>query len=231
MKTTDQGILLHRFNYSDSSLIISYLTKESGLQKFIFKGGKKKSANLYPLSISELTFYPKKDGELFNLISADSSLPSSFQFNPVRSAIAFFMAEMVNKSAAIGQQDNELYSFLVEAIRALDTSERIRMLPIEFTINLCQQLGFNPRCDDPEKTVFNLTSGTFQLTGSGASNLRSGKGALLIQKFLLQRSFDAEITNYERLEALEIMLDYFTHHVPNFQKIESYEVVKEVINS
>ena len=60
MKLVDEAIFLFRTNYSDTSLIATYYTKEHGLQKFMFKGGKKKSAKKKgesslgrPLSFSE----------------------------------------------------------------------------------------------------------------------------------------------------------------------------------
>ena len=64
MKSTDKAILLNRINYSESSLIITYYTLNNGIQKFLFQGGKKKANNLFPLSISEITYYNRPDSSL-----------------------------------------------------------------------------------------------------------------------------------------------------------------------
>jgi recombinational DNA repair protein (RecF pathway) len=85
MKATEEGILLHRISYSESSLVATFLTKNDGIKKFLFKGGKKKSPQLFPLSISELTFYGRKESELLNLTSLDPIGSQSFQFSPIRS--------------------------------------------------------------------------------------------------------------------------------------------------
>ena len=42
MKQVDKGILIHRINYSENSLIITLFTYSNGVQKFISKGVKKK---------------------------------------------------------------------------------------------------------------------------------------------------------------------------------------------
>lgn len=229
MKITDIGILLHRFNYADTSLIITYFTRESGIRKFIFKGGKKKNANLFPLSVSELTYYSKKDDQLSNLTSADSALQTNFQFDPIRSSVAFFIAEMLNKSCAIGQPDQELYRFILETVEELDKADKVSLLPLKFSIGLTRKHGFYPQCKDADHSVFNLESGTFQMTGSLTTS-RSGEGVDLIKEYLLNEEFGSTVKRSARKDSLKIMLDYFRLHVPNFEKLDSFEVVQELLN-
>ena len=97
MKAVDEGVFLHRTPYSANSLITTFYTREKGLQKFLFKGGKKKGYQLYPLSVSELNFYGREGSDLINLTSAQATSNHSFQFNPVKSTIAFFIAETIQK--------------------------------------------------------------------------------------------------------------------------------------
>lgn len=96
MKQTDYGILLNRISYSESSLITTFFTENSGIQKFIFLGGKKKVGNLNPLGIYELTYYKRPDSELGKINQAElvNSMNNIF-FNPTKSVIAFFVAEIL----------------------------------------------------------------------------------------------------------------------------------------
>lgn len=48
MKTKDQAILLRKINYSETSLILTLLCRQSGLRTFIFQGGKKKTREYTP---------------------------------------------------------------------------------------------------------------------------------------------------------------------------------------
>lgn len=65
MHEIQSGILLKRFNYSETSLILHFFTLEDGFQAYIFRGGKKKKGNiLQPLSLVEITSYHRKGDEL-----------------------------------------------------------------------------------------------------------------------------------------------------------------------
>ena len=84
MKRTDKAILLNRISYSESSLIITFYTFENGIQKFIFQGGKKKAHQLFPLAISEITYYKRPDSDLGKLTSSESKrILNELPFNPI----------------------------------------------------------------------------------------------------------------------------------------------------
>lgn len=230
MKTTDEGILLHRFNYSDSSLILTFLTRDQGLQKFMYKGGKKRAHNLFPLSVCELTYYFKPDRDLQNLTIAESNLNSTFQFNPVKSSVAFFIAEIIRKCCAPMQVDPQLFNFVRRSISQLENDDKVQLFPIVFCLELSAHLGFQPQCGMPDAELFNLESGTFQQMDDPHSKIRKGEGAKLIKTLLLSEN-PTEISIHDgRKEALEILLAYFRIHVPNFETVESYDVVKTVLN-
>jgi len=61
MKQLDEAIFIHRTPYSESSLVVTFLTKEYGHQKFFFRGGKKKSIPaLPPIHIGDKILFQKR---------------------------------------------------------------------------------------------------------------------------------------------------------------------------
>ncbi len=228
MKATDTGIFLQRTAYSDSSLIVTFYTRSNGLQKFVFRGGKKKAHNIFPLSLSELTFYGRKESDLLNLTKVESLAPQTFQFNPVKSAVAFFLAETMRKCVAPGQSDPDFYQFMEEAISELEETDDLVLFPLQFMVSCSQALGFMPLCEDAEMTVFNLDAGTFQHTFSNTDRTYRGASVDLIKSLILGTKPETTARE-QREEALSIMLNYFSIHVPRFDQLESYAIVQEVL--
>ena len=231
MKTTDEGILLHRISYSESSVIATFFTKKSGLKKFIFKGGKKKGPQLFPLSISELTYYGRLDSELLNLTAADPVLAQSFQFSPVRSAIAFFIAELLLKCIKHEEQDEAFYNFIYSTIVELDKAESISQLPVNLMIEILDFLGIKPLVEEETSTVFNLTSGTIGNNTEFRANTVDAPYVLEISKKLQNPSIKLSLSSEGRSGIIETIIDYLKLHIPGFSGLETYEIVKDVVRS
>ena len=230
MKSTDYGIFLHRIPYSNTSLIISFYTKENGLKKFIFKGGKKKAHNLFPMGLSELSYYHRKESELLQLTAAEPAFPTDFQFDPIKGTIAFFMAEVIRKVVHLNEKDPALFRFLEEAVHNLNDSDESQLIPVLFMIDLAEWLGVQPFIENDSHPHFNLDEGRFEGIRREQFNVVSGEVADLVKAHIL--GFEVPpLAKQKRVEALETMINYFLIHVPGFGKIEAYEIVKEVLNA
>lgn len=228
MKSTDTGIFLQRSVYSDSSLIVTFLCADSGLRKFIFRGGRKKALGIFPLAVSELNFYGRPESDLLNLTSVDPCRIVQFPFHPIKSTVAFFMAEVIRKSLSEDQVDKAFYEFALDWIDALELTKDLGLFPLTFLVGATDILGIRPLLDDPGYKVFNLDSGEYQADISDVERCVTGPAAVLIACLLEGGLIDRELRSH-REEALEIMLRYFEIHVPRFRSLDSYEVVKEVL--
>src|SRR5690606_22137743 len=151
-----------------------FFTKEHGLQKFLFRGGKKKAHSLFPMAVCELSYYGRKDAELLNLTEVETIHPFSFQFNPVTSTIAYFLVECIKKSVHQGDSDTEVFHFLVSYAQRLETDENKGFLPLRFLIDFTDVLGFKPHFDNKDAKCFNLDAGVFQSHMSGHERIVSG---------------------------------------------------------
>ena len=228
MKSIDQGIFLNRKSYLETSLITTFYTKKSGLQNFFFRGGKKKSHSIFPLSISELSFYGRSDSGLKNLTQVDSLSSLSFQFNPIKSAIAFFMAEAIQKSVYEGDVDEKIFHFILTYVKELDSTDDLKLFPISFLIGFSDVLGFKPLIEEKEMAFFNLDSGTFKSSRNKMDKVKKGPGVQLII-CLLNEEFPKDSSKESRDDALEIMLEYFMIHIPKFKELDSHDIIRQVL--
>lgn len=230
MKTLDEGIFLHRTAYSDSSLITTFYTRDKGLQKFIFKGGKKKGHQLYPLSISELNFYGRADSELLNLSSVHATANHSFQFDPIKSTIAFFVAETIRKCIINNDLDSAIYDFLSLEIDRLNDAKDCALFPIRFMVSFAEVLGFHPLIEN-EGLVFDLDEGTISNSKSPLSRTSEGEHVQLIISFIQGKETSHFVNRVVREEALETLMSYYRIHVPRLQEFKTYEIVKEILSA
>lgn len=231
MKSNDLGVFLYRSVYSDSSLIAWFYTRENGLQKFLFRGGKKKSNGLFPMSVNELSYYGHKNSDLLNLTSAESAIPFTFQFNPISSSIAFFAVECIKKSVHLGDKDEELFQFLVSFANDLENEENLSFLPLNFLIELSDILGFKPNFEEEDARNFNLDEGLFQTTFNSHQRIVNGPAIDLIAEIIKGSTATTIIPKKIREDALNVLLEYFKIHVPKFETLKSFEIVKEVLNA
>jgi len=231
MKSNDLGVFLHRSVYSESSLIVWFFTRENGVQKFLFRGGKKKAHSIFPMAVCELSYYGHKNSDLLNLTAVESAQASTFQFNPISSTIAFFCVECVKKCMHQGDTDESVFQFLANFSNVLDNEENAGILPLRFLVDFSEVLGLKPHFEDERGQFFNLDTGVFQLSKNSFERIFSGPGIELIQNLILD---DLSIKNYNkqtREEAINIMLEYYKIHVPRFDNLETFDVVKEILNA
>ncbi len=227
MKQTDQGIFLHRTAFSDSSLIVTYYTADKGLRKFVFKGGKKKAHQLFPLAPTELTFYGRPESDLLQLTSTEALFATDFQFDPVRSTIAFFIAETIRKCVHEFDADGTMFSFLREKIALLNQVEDLAHFPLFFLIDFTEILGIQPLVQ-VNGTLFDLDEGN--IANHIPAGHRSVGGApvnCIVKRIQGESSFLAKSV---RDEALNAMMDYYKIHVPGLREFDTYPIVQEILS-
>jgi len=230
MKSTDEGILLHRLSYSETSVITTFLTKNGGIKKFLFKGGKKKSAQLFPLSISELTYYGRQDSELLSLTKLESIQNQTFQFSPLRSSVAYFIAELLLKCVKNEEKDENLYDYVSSTAGKLSNAESVSNLPVEVLLDLIVLLGIKPLVSEIGDT-FNLTSGTIGAPIANEHIQSNGSHIAYIRSKLEDPEVHLQIDGQQRELITELLIDYLKIHIGGFRGLDSYEIVKEVVRS
>ena len=151
-KANCQGLVLRKINYSDTSLVVKILTKESGLKSFLFPGAKRKNKKgniLQPLTLVNVEYYQRADSDLPKISQVDTKhVYKTIPFDPYKSSVVFFMTEIIQKTIHEDESDDELYDFLENALLILDESDSIANFPLKFLLWYPQYLGFSLQ---PEK--------------------------------------------------------------------------------
>lgn len=229
MKSLTTGIFIHRISFSETSLIALFYTREFGLRRFLFKGGKKKSHNLFPMAVCEISYYGRKESELLNVTAADPAIPLSYQFDPVKSTVAFFMAEVLKKCTHLDEPDDATFLFMTSKSQELNELDDCSMFPIRFLIDLSEHLGIQPYVEGADASFFNLDEGVVE--NRNQSQQRIAKGTVVNDLKDLIQGEQPEMTKSMREEALTMMLEYYRIHIPNFGTVSSHEIVREVLSA
>lgn len=226
MKQTTDAICLHRSNYSESSVLVSCLTRDSGIQKYIFKGGKKRSAQLFALAPLELTFSGHPHAELKNLYQATLLFNPTFPNDPYRVSVAFFICGVVSKIMGAGQQDEQLYQLLQRTIKQLDQDESIRYLPLQFLCGLIEVLGISP-LDEGKDPIFNLKEGIIGRSRDDKYTIATPAVDLI--RSLLSGDTPTHSEKHLRSEALDILLSYLGYHYPVLKQADAVRIIRETL--
>lgn len=230
MKETDEGIVVSRLNYSDTSLILQIYLHKAGMQKFIFKGGKKRSAALFPMSFVELTYYRRPESELLNLTSVDAlSLSTEIPFHPIRSVVAYFLADVLRSSLKQEQPDPSLFGFIQEKAVELNEKDDVSLLPLQFLAEFTYHLGIDPQVEAGAE-IFDLEEGLF-CRGMGSVGLFIEQGPAVNELISLFKGESVSPPDsFCRKEMLRILMRYYACHIPRFDVSRTLDVLVETLH-
>jgi len=153
----------------------------------------------------------------------------------MKSSVALFLTEILEKSIVENYQNEVLFDFLENSIKLLDAATEVANFHIWFLIRLSKHFGFYP--SSPAKThggsnlFFNLEDGSFLSSRPILESYAEPPIAMHIIHFL-GMNFDAmstyKLKTEERAELLRTMVSYFKIHVPNLNHIASLDVLETV---
>ncbi len=93
---------MQKIDYSETSIIVKFLTPSNGIQSFIFQGAKRKNKHgnlISPMAILSFEYYQRGDSDLGKITAIESSvIYHNIPFDPYKSSIVFFMNEVLLKT-------------------------------------------------------------------------------------------------------------------------------------
>lgn len=233
-----RGIVFRTTEYGETSLVVQIYTELFGIQSYIINSVRKKHAkyhaNLFQLLTPvDLVVYHKERPGLQRISEIKANPPlSNIPFDILKTSIIFFLDEVLCKSIKEEESNPQLFDFLVQSIEWLDHShDPSPDFHIIFLILLSRYLGFSPAKNYSSlSNIFNLREGHFQtvypdhphfippaLTGVFSSLLTSNYS-----------SNETAMSNVERKQLIEYLLEYYALHLENFGEIKSHKVLSEV---
>lgn len=239
MIVTTEAIVLSAIKYRDTSLIVKCLTASDGIKTYILKGvlaakkGKLKAAYFQPLTQLELVANHRNNSDLHYISEVRISYPyTTLHANPGKNAILLFLSEVLSHALQEEEENKNLFQYIKEALKWLDTHNEISNFHILFLIDLTRYLGFYPNTKNKMFPFFDLMEGEFVASPSGNPTLANEDIRLL--KAFLGTNFDAvhtiKIKKEARQQLLSVIMNYFQLHLHGFKKPKSLSVLNEVFN-
>ncbi len=232
-------IVISALKYGEADLIVKAFTKSSGLKSYLLrnilksKKGKLRASMFQPLMQLEIEANHKDKGSLESIREAKViSYYQSLHTQLAKSAIVFFISDMLRNVVQEEEKNESLYEYLSAAMMWLDTHDATANFHLLFLVKLTSFLGFYPDDTEISYDFFNLMDGTFK---AHESNLycRSGN-AVNILKQLLGINFDAlseiKLNQQQRSEFLHMLLQYYELHLHGFKKPRSLAVLNSIFS-
>ncbi len=236
MKQVDEGIVLSKINYSESSLVIRVLTKNNGLQSFLFQGAKKKKGVVVlPMQPVEITYYKRADSELGKISDWTTLFPiPNLSSDPVKSCVCFFMAEVISNIVHQDQPNQELTKKLFDELAWLNATKELSAYPVWFLAECIRQSGITPEPESTaHSTILDFKRGVFTtLEPTHPFYHKSGGIECCMHAMEMEKNefLSLEISKSDRLLAIDAFIAYLSYQIAGWRALKSLEVIATVIN-
>ena len=206
MISTTRSIVLNHFRYGDSSLIVHLYTESMGRQTIFVKGAfSKKSpvraAMFQPLHLVETDLHHRTNRQMQRVSNVQVYCQlQNIPFDPVKSCIALFIAEILYKTLKEEEANPGLFDFLLHAIQTLDLSDcGTANFHLAFLVHYSRYLGFYPN-----RLPTQLIGVSFESLGN------------------------MQLNHYQRNSLTEYLLNHYAMHVDNFGKLKSFPILQNI---
>ena len=236
-----RGIVFRTVKYGETSVIADIFTEDKGLHTFIAGSVRTAKArmpyNLFqPMMVVDLVSYFRDEPHAMNRMKElrAAEVWSRIPFDIRHGSVALFMAEICRKSIQESEENRELFDFLLENLRLLDTTQHpIANLHLHFLIQLSVFLGFQPTGEpEPDKEIFfDLKEGTFDsVPPIHPAYLEPDQTQQMLTLLQLQADECHEVilNRIERKALLQKLLQYYQFHVPGFTDVHTPDILEMV---
>lgn len=239
MQEKTRCIILKTVKYGDQNIIIDMLTREYGRMSVVWRkprSGKGKVRKQYfqPLSILEVVFDRRPSASLPLLLDAQIAEPYvSLPYDPIKLSIGFFIAEFLVMATRSEQSNTPLYQFVETSLAWLDANDKpAANFHLMFMMQISGFLGFYPDVESVTPTTFfDMRAGEFSESAPLHSDFLRPEEARYVA--LLMRMTPANMhlfrfSQANRNHIVELLLRYYSLHIPGFREMKSWEVLREI---
>jgi DNA repair protein RecO (recombination protein O) len=236
-----RGIILHQIKYTDSGIVSQIYTRKFGRQSFMIKGMRsrktgKHSILFQPLFILDLELYYKASHEMQNLKEFSVFFtPYDIYSNIRKSAVAMFLGEVLTSVLKEESPHEEMFDYIEKSIIYFDRcNDGYANFHIAFLSGLSSFLGFEPgRQYENDDVYFDMLNGVFVPVPPVHGNYANEEISSILAEFF-NSSYDSasniSLTGKIRNDVLEILVRFYSLHLPGLKKIKSLDVLKEVFS-
>lgn len=236
MLGTTKAIVLHKTNYSESSIVVQMFTYEFGKVSLLIQGvkrrkSKNKAALFEPLSILELVGNFKNPEKLIKPAEVKIHKPLlQIQSSIGKRAIVLFLAEILGKCIKEPNPEKDLFSFVETSLNYLEiTKDKTSNFHIVFLLELSRYLGFYPQ--KSEGLFFDMEEGVFTNTQPLNHYYLSGSEKDIFLRIIgtkIDMSHELILQQEERKLLLESILKYYQVHISGWKEVKSHLILESV---
>ena len=238
MQIKTRGIVLHKTKYSENSVIVNIFTREAGVQSFIVKGAYSKQrrgtmALLENLSMVEVVYDDK--GQNIKYFK-EVSLHHSYQLIPfdlVRRTIFIFYNELIYKILREYRSDTSLYDFVENALLELDDEKaRLSDIHLRFMVQFAHEMGIFPATNYSDyNSIFSIDESCFVHEYFEYPNFLSREASAYLWQLMNEEDVSVLPHKVIRNELMYGLLRYFEEHNSQIGKIESVEILSQLLGA
>lgn len=236
MLHTTRAVVLKTVRHGDGTMVLRAFTETLGVRSFWVRLGWRSGISqgaLQPLSRLEVVAQEVPERDLLVVKELRLERPyTHVLFDPVRSALALFVQEVLYKVLRGESQDAELFALVDEALDSMDTAPDVSNFPLVFLVRFSEHLGFMPSPPRSGEDRFDLKEGEF-LRGAARHGHTMGPELSTYLSELLPLGFErmhvARIPARHRRVLLDHLLLYFRLHVEGLGELRSPGVLHQVL--
>jgi DNA repair protein RecO (recombination protein O) len=236
-----KALVLHCQSYSDTNDIVHLYTEDFG--RISYLAGKSRSrktsirnAYFQPLSLIEIEADHHANRGLQRIKEVRTLYPlNGIVTDPVKNAIALFLAEVLYRSLRESEKNLVLFDYLLRSIQLLDLcQEGLGNFHLVFLIKLTRYLGFYPNVDGATTGwYFDLQGGCFVPSRpfhNAWLNPEQSQGFVQLMRINFENLAAFKFNHHERIELLRQILNYYRMHLTEFPSIKSLDVLQELFS-
>lgn len=239
MQTKTAAIVLKTVKYGDSKIIVDMLTEECGRVAFVQRTSQSKRQEprkrlLQPLNLLDIVFDYRPNSALQRISEMSLHYPfASIPFDERKLAIALFLTEFTYYATRTEQKNVPLFRFVADSVMWLDACNRsFANFHIVFMMGLTRYIGFFPNLEhSAEDVFFDLQNGCFlaqqPLHNEYLKPFEADK-IVVLMRLRYATMHLLRINREERNRCVDIIINYYRLHVPNFPALKSLDVVREL---
>ena len=239
MFTKNRGVVLHSIKYSDTASIVHVFSREHGRLSFSLprssgRAARMKSALFMPLSLLEIDTDLKPGREIHSVRDVRTAIPTTgISIDPVKNAIALFVAELLGKIVRGGEENAALFDYVENSIVILDSmTQGTANFHICFLLRLGVFLGIEPDALSYRPGYwFDLNEGLFTPSPDARHRMVAPETAAVLTTIFRMRFANMHLFKFTREQRgvlLDTILDYYAIHNSTLSPLRSPDILKQL---
>lgn len=237
MQKTLKILPLRLTPHSDRTSILNAYSREMGRVAFAVPSGSgagaaRRRALLMPLNPVEVIASSRSGSELMTFREPRALMPlHGVMSSPERSAVALFMAEVLERVLRQSEAEPTVFDFLLDAIGRLnDHGVPAANFHLCFLMRLAVMLGVAPDPTDyREGMIFDMADGIFRLSmplHGRALSAADSRTAATFMRMTWDNQAAFRLDRRRRNEVLDRILDYYSLHIADLSTLRSPAILR-----